>query len=547
MRQTVVGVFDSEDQARQARQNLLDKGFDDDCVQLTRSGNLEGEGSSSIDAGMRSADRDGDGDVSIGERIRNFFSELFGDDDDDVHHYTEAVRRGGTVVRVEASSDEQVDRARDALLACGAVDIDERAEQWRSEGWTSDRQRETSLVDAEGSDAAMAGSALGGVAMTGAGTSATSSSSTTSGTRDTGAEPLRGETSRRRSTASSQQSAGLAGMTQSTGTEARRGTGTDEVIPVVREDLEVGKRVVSTGGVRVYARTIETPVSETVQLREEHAQVERRPVDRPATEADLADLGERTIEVTESAERVVVGKTARVVEEVRVGKTVDERTERVEETLRSTEVQVEQLGRQGGSGRGSVAYEDRWRRDFDTQYAGSGGRWDEYEPAYRYGHGLYEDQRYQGRDWDTIEPDVRRDWESRNPGSAWERFKGAVRRGWDRMTDAVDGDDDDRLTTTRTGYAGTSGAASSGAIGDDRSSLWRNDWQSNYASSGGRFEDYEPAYRYGHGLSSDERYRGRDWDTIEPDVRRDWESRYPGSTWERFKSAVRRGWDNMTQ
>jgi hypothetical protein len=117
-----------------------------------------------------------------------------------------------------------------------------------------------------------------------------------------------------------------------------------------------------------------------------------------------------------------------------------------------------------------------------------------------------------------------------------------VRRGWDRLTDAVDGDDDDRLTTTRTDHAGTGGG-----IGDDRTSLWRNDWQTNYASSGGSWEEYEPAYRYGHRLSSDDRYRGRDWDTIEPEVRRDWEGRYPGSTWERFKSAVRRGWDNMTQ
>nr|WP_244173330.1 DUF2382 domain-containing protein [Caballeronia temeraria] len=42
-----------------------------------------------------------------------------------------------------------------------------------------------------------------------------------------------------------------------------------------------------TGGVRVYSRVTETPVSESVSLREEHATIERKTVDRPATAADL--------------------------------------------------------------------------------------------------------------------------------------------------------------------------------------------------------------------------------------------------------------------
>lgn len=445
MNQTVVGVFDTEDQARRARQSLLDRGFDDDAVQLTRADDLEGQGSRSVDAGMQRlpADRDGDGEVGIGERVRHFFAELFGnDDDDDVQHYSEAVRRGGTVLRVEADDDEEVDRARECLLAAGAVDIDERAEQWRSEGWSGSR-RETSLVDAEGSDAAMAGSALGGVAMTGAGSSARASGSGASDL-STGSTGTSSSTS---GSSTSGSTGGLAGMTQARGSEAE-----GEVIPVVRENLEVGKRVVSTGGVRVYTRVVETPVSETVRLREEHAHVERRPVDRAATEADLTDLGDRTIEVTETAERAVVGKTARVVEEVVVGKTVDDRTERIEDTVRSTEVQVEDLGRGAGAAgmaggssssmqmqgpdasSGGDLWTQGWRRDFDTQYAGSGGRWEDYEPHYRYGHGLRGDTRWQGRDWDAIEPDVRSDWESRNPGGTWERFKASVRRGWDNMT-----------------------------------------------------------------------------------------------------------------
>jgi hypothetical protein len=48
------------------------------------------------------------------------------------------------------------------------------------------------------------------------------------------------------------------------------------------------------------------------------------------------------------------------------------------------------------------------------------------------------DNRYSGRQWDTVETDLRTDWESRNTGSrsTWEKVKAAVRHGWDRMTDS---------------------------------------------------------------------------------------------------------------
>lgn len=121
---------------------------------------------------------------------------------------------------------------------------------------------------------------------------------------------------------------------------------------VVKEELEVGKREVQTGGVRVYSRVTETPVSESVSLREEHATIERRAVDRPAT---AADLKEGFVEVRETAEQPVVAKTARVVEEVVVGKEASERTETIQETVRGTEVEVERIeGKEGVVGQGTV-------------------------------------------------------------------------------------------------------------------------------------------------------------------------------------------------
>jgi stress response protein YsnF len=117
----------------------------------------------------------------------------------------------------------------------------------------------------------------------------------------------------------------------------------DKSIPVIEENLNVGKREVERGGVRLRSRIVERPVEERLRLREEHVRVERVPVDRPATEADFDTFREGEIEVTETAEVPVVNKDARVVEEVRLSKDVDEREEVVRDTVRQTDVNVEKI------------------------------------------------------------------------------------------------------------------------------------------------------------------------------------------------------------
>lgn len=124
--------------------------------------------------------------------------------------------------------------------------------------------------------------------------------------------------------------------------QAERG----QVLGVVEEDLKVGKRTVESGRVRVHRRVTETPVEQTVTLREERAVVDRHAVDRPATPADLQafnDPAGQTIELRESSEETVVSKTARVVEEVRVGTEASERTETVRDTVRRSDVEVERI------------------------------------------------------------------------------------------------------------------------------------------------------------------------------------------------------------
>jgi len=120
----------------------------------------------------------------------------------------------------------------------------------------------------------------------------------------------------------------------------------EAVLPVIEEELQVGKREVETGGVRVTNRVTETPVEGQVSLREEHVNVERRPVNRPVSDADAVAFREGTIEVSEKAEHAVIGKQARVVEEVVIDKQATERTQTVRDTVKRTDVEVEDLTRQ---------------------------------------------------------------------------------------------------------------------------------------------------------------------------------------------------------
>lgn len=121
-----------------------------------------------------------------------------------------------------------------------------------------------------------------------------------------------------------------------------------QVMPVVQEELSVGKRVVQRGGVRVHSYVQDRPVEELVRLREEKIDVQRRPVNRAATEGDLA-FKDRTVDVTAVGEEPIVTKQARVVEEVVVGKHVEQREQKVRDNVRRKDVTVEPISSRRGN------------------------------------------------------------------------------------------------------------------------------------------------------------------------------------------------------
>jgi uncharacterized protein (TIGR02271 family) len=306
-------------------------------------------------------------------------------------------------------------------------------------------------------------------------------------------------------------------------TAAARDTGST-AIPVVQEQLKVGKREVQRGGVRVFSRVVETPVNESIGLREEHVNVERRPVNEPISGMDSTAFKEQSIEVRETAEEAVVEKSARVVEEVMVNKEVTQREQQIRDTVRHTEVEVEQLG--AGTARSSMmSDDDYYRNHFTSNYGTTGGSYEDYAPAYSYGSEMARNQKYSGRQWNDVENDLSSDWSTRSgnkAGSTWEKMKDAVKSGWDRMTS----DDDD--------------------------SYYRNHYNATYssASGGSDYDSYKPAYSYGSEMRQSQMYRNRPWDEVEPDLRSGWEARNAGSTgstWESMKAAVRHGWDKITK
>ena len=287
---------------------------------------------------------------------------LFGESDER-SYYKEGIERGGAVLTVNATTDDRAERARDLLEDSGA-EFESGGAELRD-----NTRRATEMTSRVTETTAAAMPPSGAVPMT-------------PGARQHDSE----------------------------------------VIPVVEERLKVGKRAVARGGVRVYTRVTEQPIEEDVRLREERVRVERRPTDRAVTAADEA-FRDRTVEFTESAEEVVVSKEARVVEEVFVGKEAEERVEKVRETVRRTDVDVQNLDADD-----EADYRRHW-----TQTAQAGGRpFEDYRDAYRYGHTLSSDARYAGRDWASVEADARRDWELRSPGT-WESVKDSIRYAWDRM------------------------------------------------------------------------------------------------------------------
>ena len=247
--------------------------------------------------GLESLNLDG-GQVSLLQQssgqTTNTFEQL-GLPQDDAAAYIDGIQNGGTVVVVQQLGDDEAQRAADILNRYNIVDINSRM---RSSGTTATSTQR--MEDVQTNSAAVSGGLRSDTAASGSYSNST----------------------------------------------RQRGTyeGGERVIPIVEEEIRIGKREVDEGGVRVRTTVEERPVNEQVTLRDEEVHVERRRVDRPVDATAATDaFQEGTFEVREHDEEAVVQKEARVVEEVVINKEAQDRTETVQDTVRRTNVNVEEL------------------------------------------------------------------------------------------------------------------------------------------------------------------------------------------------------------
>ena len=224
-------------------------------------------------------------DVNPPSAHRGFWGWLTGEQETaSSHHalYDQSIQSGSTVVTV-ISDGTNIDQIYNVLEAHNPVDLDERHSQYSQTG-------------------------AYGSGYTGTGTTASAVGT----------------------------GMGATGM----GTAATTGTGTEQVLSLSEESLQVGKRAVDRGTTRVRRYVVERPIEEQIRLRNETVSVFRRPATGAATVGTDA-FSDREIVVNETDEEAVVAKRAQVVEEVVVQKGVEERVETVRDTLRKEEVEID--------------------------------------------------------------------------------------------------------------------------------------------------------------------------------------------------------------
>jgi stress response protein YsnF len=281
MSHVVVGIFNNADEAKNAVDKLVNSGFDRNNIDYARGS----------DSGYYTNDENRNNNES---GVSRFFKDLF-DNKDESDRYAR-VAKDRYVVSVYTEARGEAHRASELLDEYGAIDVSEKDREFNMQNKNAD-DTYSNRPNYNPNDV---------------------------NERNRSYDDVRANR-------------------QNEDTYLNDTNKGSKKIPVIEEDLEIGKKVIETGGVRLRSRIIEKPVEKIIRLREEHVNVERTKVNRAATDADFNNFKEETVEVREQKEVPVVNKTANVVEEVSVNKKVDEREETVRDKVRRKDVDVENV------------------------------------------------------------------------------------------------------------------------------------------------------------------------------------------------------------
>ncbi|QIE28998.1 hypothetical protein SBC1_71000 (plasmid) [Caballeronia sp. SBC1] len=427
MRHTVIGIFDTYDQAEVARSALVASGFARSDIELQ--------------AAPQPSSPDDDPALAAGQppetsgvlaNIERFFSMLFGgrDQPPEVAHYSEAVRRGGVLVAVDTATEALADAARQTLAEQGAIDIDERAASWgtlnhgRTTAAAGD-DRDHSLLDELGLGT---GSAVPGRAPV-----------------NPPGDPI----------GAARADANRARAYPHADRDDPAVQPLDPISPVARDVFAGGSDSTyrATGGDPMTSGTVWQDTNETVRRSASSAASSLdeplaggavtpapaegvRPVASEPLSGGASAQGWRAVDPLDPLDET---ETASRVGSVGGTDAMSATGSPVPGTLSQTG--DSSLGTRPGA-RSTMPdeymeYEDEFRSDYESKYAATGASYEEYEEAYKYGASAASDERFHRRNWDdTMETELRHDWEGRGLGGAptWERFKLAVRHGWERVT-----------------------------------------------------------------------------------------------------------------
>jgi len=328
MNNTVVGVFDRVESSEQAVEELLNSGFSGYDIDVSRNKATTAETETEGKSG-----------------IKKFFDSLFGDEEQESQRYSEAARKG-CVITVHTDTKEEARKAAEILDSCGAIDPN----------GNYINENKFSGSDYKGSDINYnkdSGSNFNtGIVDTSLYPENDNILNTTSDADaldlekdryknnpglDINARPLAND-----NLADENFIGASTGNTNYTNNdEDFNSINNEKSIPVIEENMEIGKREVETNEVRVRSRIFEKPVEENLRLRSEFVHIERTPVNRTATPADLENFKEGVIEMKETEEVPLIKKEAKVVEEVKIKKEAENKEQTIRGSVRRQDVDVE--------------------------------------------------------------------------------------------------------------------------------------------------------------------------------------------------------------
>ena len=549
MEHSVIGVYDSYAQAQNAMGELLAAGFAQSDVQLNPDQD-QGQGNS--------ANSD---DAQQGSTFGAFFRNLFGLEDNDHHHvYSEAVRRGSCILTVHTRSDADRDRAVEIMDRFDAVDIDERVSEWRSQGWTGYNYwtaTDSSVADMRKDDDM--GQASGRAVR-----------HDMDDTDDMAQERSRsaqdGDTSMYAQ--GRENTMGLPGDERgilSDGREAPMLAGDQDHNPVGMGDT--GGTLGAAGNDMMPPEPPEHRATLSDNRDQMHGLDSIASSQMPSNQGGSADMGARR------GGAKVFPRSWEVPSNAAPGSAVTRALDSGDLTggaMGSNTGEPSTMGSNVSASSGAPASAGPMggameRNDNNDNTAGSMATASDNTGRLDAGDLTSGNMADSGRDVAVTGRDMDRDRAGGMSGvSGMSGMSGASSASDSSMSSMGSTSGMTGMTGMGSGMAAGAGSAASASDMDakeqsmhrdwghdhvqshdhtasDGDDDYRTHWQRAYGSSGGRYEDYDAAYRYGSTMGRHEQYRNYRWDDVEPQLRSDWESNHPESTWERVKDAVRYG------